>query len=162
MSMFEDGRYRWRETYFVLFDALQRPAVARVKKALAALGNRYEVKNIRGDDQGLFESLTLLAPDDFAALDISYLEGDEVLEQGAELCADLGRAAVGAEEKARLKRIRQCTGRFDVLHFEQLADDEDQADDDETLDPGAMLVVLEALAKLTGGIAIDPQSGTII
>lgn len=161
MSMFEDGRYRWRETYFVLFDAAQRPAAAQVAKTLAALGNRYELKNIRGDDQGLFESLTLLAPDDFAALDISYLEGEEVLEQGAELCADLGRAAADAQEKARLKRIRQCTGRFDVLHFEQLADDETE-DDDETLDPGAMLVVLEALAKLTGGIAVDPQSGTVI
>lgn len=162
--MFEDPHYRWRETYFVLFDVDQRPSAARIKKVLAALGDRYEVRNIHGDDEGRFESLTLLSPDDFAALDVSYLEGEEVIEQGVQLAADLQRTAVDPDDKARLKRIRQCTARFDVLHFEQLAAEEEETagEEDEMLDPGAMLIVLEALAKLTGGIAVDPQSGTII
>ena len=30
MSMFEDSRYRWRETYFVLFDAKKRPTLKSV------------------------------------------------------------------------------------------------------------------------------------
>ena len=30
------------------------------------------------------------------------------------------------------------------------------------LDPSALLVVLGALAKLTGGVAIDPQAGTFL
>ena len=29
MSMFEDSRYRWRETYFVLFDAKRRPTAEK-------------------------------------------------------------------------------------------------------------------------------------
>jgi len=59
--------------------------------------------------------------------------------------------------------MRHCNGRFDVLHFEQVTEpgDEDEAGD-EMLDPGAILLVLAALAKLTGGVAIDPQSGTVI
>ena len=48
-----------------------------------------------------------------------------------------------------------------MLHFEQVAEDADEdADDDEMLDPSALLVVLGALARLTGGVAIDPQAGT--
>ena len=30
------------------------------------------------------------------------------------------------------------------------------------LDPSALLIVLETLAKLTGGVAVDPQSGTVL
>ena len=33
---------------------------------------------------------------------------------------------------------------------------------DEILDPSALLLVLEALARLTHGIAIDPQAGTVL
>ena len=48
-----------------------------------------------------------------------------------------------------------------MLHFEQVPEDADEdAEDDEMLDPSALLVVLGALAKLTGGVAIDPQAGT--
>ena len=38
MSTFEDGRYRWRETYFVLFPAAQAPAVEAGAKG--PLGHR--------------------------------------------------------------------------------------------------------------------------
>jgi hypothetical protein len=48
-----------------------------------------------------------------------------------------------------------------VLHFEQVPDeDAEDAGEDEILDPSALLVVLGALAKLTKGVAVDPQSGT--
>ena len=62
-----------------------------------------------------------------------------------------------------LKRLRQYDGRFDVLHFEQIAElpGEDE-EPDELLDPGALLAVLGVLADITDGIAVDPQSGTIL
>ena len=85
MSMFEDSRYRWRETYFVLFDAKKRPALKSVTKTLSALNKRFELTNHGADDDGRVDSLTLISPDDFAALDICYTEGAEVLEQGASL-----------------------------------------------------------------------------
>src|SRR5438045_9194744 len=32
MSTFENDRYRWRETYFLLFDSTKRPAMEQVRK----------------------------------------------------------------------------------------------------------------------------------
>jgi hypothetical protein len=39
---------------------------------------------------------------------------------------------------------------------------EDEEDLDEMLDPSALLLVLGELAKLTGGVAVDPQTGTLL
>ena len=75
MSMFEDSRYRWRETYFVLFPAKKRPALNSVAKMLSALNKRFELTNMNADGEGLIDSLTLISPDDFAALDICYTDG---------------------------------------------------------------------------------------
>src|SRR5262249_40576380 len=80
MSTFEDDRYRWRETYFVLFPAARRPMLKDVEKRLAALSKRYSLESPGGDDAGRFESLTVLSPDDFAAMDVCYTGGQEVLE----------------------------------------------------------------------------------
>jgi hypothetical protein len=159
--MFEDERYRWRETYFVLFDAKKRPTHEKMKKVLSGLSDRYQMTNFTADGRGLFESGTILSPDDFAALDICYVGGDEVKEQVTQLVAEMQLTPIEPAEQQKLQRIARSTGRFDVLHFEQLTNG-DSEDDDEMLDPSAMLIVLNALAKLTDGIAVDPQSGTIM
>jgi hypothetical protein len=161
MSTFEDDRYQWRETYFVLFPAARRPQLKAVEKRLAAISKRYLLSNQSADDQGRLESLTVVSPDDFAALDVCYTGGDEVLEQGAELVRELIPTTEPAQ-RPLLKKIKQCDGRFDVLHFAQIAELPADEESDELLDPGALLAVLEELAKITGGIAIDPQSGTIL
>ncbi len=46
MLTFEDSRYRWRETYFVLFDAKKRPTLKNVTKTLSALNKRFELTNL--------------------------------------------------------------------------------------------------------------------
>ena len=161
--MFEHSQYRWRETYFVLFDSGNQPTLQTVEQALSALNGRYQLTNLSADEEARFESLTLLSPDDFAALDICYTSGAEVLEHGASLVEEMETAACGSGEAAAFRHIKQCDARFDVLHFEQIpefAEEDDEAD--EILDPSALLLVLGALAKLTGGIAIDPQAGTIL
>ena len=89
MSMFENSHYRWRETYFVLFDAKKRPKLTTVTKAISALNKRFELSNLSADSAGGFDSLTLTSPDDFAALDICYTGGAEVLEQAASLVEDM-------------------------------------------------------------------------
>lgn len=160
MSTFEDENYRWRETYFVLFDETKRPRLDRVKKALSSVGERFELVNPQADEQGLFESITVLAPDDFAALDICYVGGEEVQEQSEQLVAEMKLTVLEPNDQERLKRIAHCTGRFDVLHFEKLPDADEE--DEELLDPSAALLVLDALAKVTHGTAVDPQSGTIM
>jgi hypothetical protein len=162
MSMFEDSRYRWRETYFVLFRAKRRPTLGSVTKMLSALNKRFELTNLNADEKGLVDSLTLISPDDFAALDICYTDGAEVLEQGAVLLNDLKKLGADEAPPVPWEEIRQYDGRFDVLHFEQIAEAADEDSDDDMLDPSALLLVLAALAKHTGGVAIDPQAGTFI
>ncbi len=156
MSMFENNRYRWRETYFVLFHSSDRPALGLVEQTLGRLNDHYQLKELRADENGRFESLTLLSPDDFAALDICYTTGEEVLEQGAELAEEMGRS-----EGETAERVRHCDARFDVLHFEEIPDPGDE-DEEEMLDPSALLLVLKALAGITNGLAIDPQAGAIV
>ena len=163
MSMFENSRYRWRETYFVLFDAKQRPKLTTVTKAISALNKRFELSNLSADSEGGFDSLTLESPDDFAALDICYTGGAEVLEQGASLVEDLKKAGSESPPPVPWEQIKRYEGRFDVLHFEQIPEEADEsAEEEEMLDPSALLVVLGVLAKLTHGVAVDPQAGTFL
>ena len=81
MSLFADGRYQWRETYFVLFDHTHRPKAADVKRLLVELGPRMEIHELTATDAGLLESMTVLSHADAAGMDITYVEGDEVKEQ---------------------------------------------------------------------------------
>jgi hypothetical protein len=160
MSMFEDSRYRWRETYFVLFDAKKRPPLKSVTKTLSALNKRFELNNPTADSHGKIDSLTLVSPDDFAALDICYTSGAEVLEQAASLVEDLKKLGSDTPPPVPWERIKKYDGRLDVLHFEQILEEGGEDAEEEMLDPSALLVVLGALATLTGGVAVDPQAGT--
>lgn len=163
MSMFEDTSYRWRETYLVLFRSGNRPTLTAVDQVLSALDEHYALTNLKADESGLCESFTLLSPEDFAALDGCYTGGPEVLEEGVALAEEMASAARDTGERICEEEIRQYDGRFEVLHFERLAEksQEDDAAED-MLDPGALLLVLGALARLTDGVAVDPQAGTIL
>jgi hypothetical protein len=161
--MFEDRQYQWRETYFVLFDPAKRPRLDALKKRLSGPGSHFTLTNCAADKNGLIESLTVLSPDDFAALDISYLTGDEVREEARAMAKDLISPECRGEERAKIERLKHCTGRFDVLHFENVIDRSDPGGEDEAVfDPSGLLIVLDALVALTGGIAVDPQSGTML
>jgi hypothetical protein len=162
MSTFEDKNYRWRETYFVLFDAKKRPKLKSVLKMLGDLNPRYEIVQPHGDSHGAIDSLTVVSPDDYAALDLCYTEGEEVLELAPDLVKDLKKSSADAPSPVPYEKILRYDGRFDVLHFERITDEPEEPDEDEMLDPSALLIVLEALANLTGGVAVDPQSGTVL
>jgi hypothetical protein len=163
MSLFENEQYRWRETYFVLFDAQNRPTTKQVTDALQQVNERYQIGDARQDDAGLLEALTILSPDDNAAMDISFVSGEEVQEHTQELVEEMS-GLVGKKELPRLKKLPEFDARLDVFHFEQLSfegvgDDEEM---DEFMDPGSLLIVLEKLARLTGGVGVDQESGSLI
>ncbi len=163
MSMFENDQYRWRETYFVLFNSDNQPKLDAVEKALHQLDARYQLANPNANEDGLFESLTLISPDDFAAIDICHTEGEEVREQVRDLVMELRPMPCESDSEMQLKQMNSCDARFDVLHFEEVSESLDGDDDvlDDALDPSALLLVMAELAKLTGGVAVDPQSGII-
>lgn len=161
MSTFDTDDYQWRETYFVLFKSSQRPTLSSVEQTLRALSDRFELRDLEADEEGLFESLTLLAPDDYAALDISYLSGEDVQAQGAQLFDEMKSSAGGTSaERQKLAMLPACDARLDIMHFEQLVGEDDG--DDEMLDPSALLLVLDALVRLTGGVGVDPQAGALM
>ena len=48
------------------------------------------------------------------------------------------------------------------IHFEEASFVGGDEGDDDPLDPGALLLVMECLAKLCRGVGVDPQSGSLM
>lgn len=162
MSLFEQGGYRWRDTYFVLCEERHRPTGEAIREILQGLGDRFEIGDVRCDGDGMFESLTMLCPMDYAGMDIIYNAGDDVVQQVEELVRELKHDATTRDEREKLRKIKNCTARFEIYHFEQIADVPPGEDEDDFLDPGGLLLVLGRLARFSHGVAIDPQSGAFM
>lgn len=158
VSLFEDEMYVFRDTFFVLFERKNRPALAQVTAALASLGNRYELVQPIGADDTL-ESLTIRSPYDFSAMDITYVEGEEVQQQVRELMQEFKVMTLSGDDTKKLSRLSKCDARFDIFHFEQA---DSAAEDDDQMDPGGLLLVMEKLAHLTQGIGLDPASMSLM
>jgi hypothetical protein len=161
MSLFEDSRYQWRETYFVLFDSKHRPKGADVQRLLAELGPRMEILTITTNDAGLLDSMTVLSHVDAAAMDITFNEGEDVKEQLVQLRQEWKGKGTADKEKAHLNRALHANARFEVYHFEEITDFPDE-EEDGPLDPGTLLLVLNKLARLCHGEALDPQTGELL
>ena len=163
MSLFENDEFRWRETYFVLFDEANRPKADDVVAALRQVNENYQLGDVRKTESEALESLTVLSPDDYAGMDITFVGGPEVQEHTEELVEEMLPMVVG-EEQDRLKKLPEFNARLDVFHFEQLTftGPADGNDMEEFVDPGSLLIVLEKLAELTKGVGVDQESGTLI
>lgn len=157
MSLFENSRYQYRETFFVLFQQTKRPTGEQLKERLENLETRFTIENLVSNDEGQFESLTLLCPYDNSAMDITYVAGEDVLEQVAELNEEMRNATLTGVELKKLAAIGDCDARFDIYHFEETTGGEE-----DFLDPGSLLLVQQSLCSLTQGIGIDPQSGSLM
>jgi hypothetical protein len=152
----------WRDTYFILFQQSGRPTLTQVEAAISDSARHVTLENLEADDDGMFESLLVQAPDDHAALEISYETGDAVIEQSAELAKQLK----GEATPDQLKKLLRADARLDVMHFERVNAEEPFDDEEdfggEAVDPSSLLNVVAALAKLTKGVPIDPASGAIL
>ncbi|HUY32234.1 MAG TPA: hypothetical protein VMV69_05590 [Pirellulales bacterium] len=154
----ESGQFEWRETYFVLFQAAKQPLLKDVETAVKRLDGHFRMTEPMADDDGRIESLNVVSPEDHSALEIDYLCGTEVVEQVAQLTGEIRKG--GDADREKLKKLRGCDARFEVMHFEEMVDGADE--DDETFDPSALLVLLDALVELTDGVGVDPQSGSLL
>ena len=161
MSLFADGRYHWRETYFVLFDSHHRPKAAEVKRALDDLAPRIELQELVANEAGHLDSVTVLCHADAAGMDIIYVEGDEVKEQIVQIKQEYKGRKIDPKEKPKWDRLLAATARFDIFHFEEISDFPDE-EDEGPLDPGTLLLVLGRLAKLCHGESLDPQTGELL
>jgi hypothetical protein len=159
-----EEQLEWRDTYFVLFQQANRPTLTQVEAAITETSRRLKLENLEADEDGMFESVLVQAPQDNAALEISYERGDAVIEQSADLAKQL-KSDLGPKQ---LQQMLKSDARLDVMLFERVRGDDfgsDEEDDDwesGSLDPSSLLNVVEALAKLTRGLPIDPASGAVL
>ena len=158
MSLFEDDTFVYRDTFFIHFEIEDRPTGAQVKSCIDALGDKYELSELRETD-GQFESLTIRSPHDSSAMDITFVEGEEVLEQIADLMRDFKTITLSGDDHQKLTKLSKCNARFDIYHFEQKSD---PTIEEEMLDPGGLLLVMERLASVCQGVGLDPQSKTLL
>ena len=169
----ETGRsneFEWRETYFVLFKSDHRPTVTQVEHAISEISDRLELQDLKADEDGRFASVMVRSPEDYATVEISYEDGEAVIEQGTELAKQLKSEA----EMDDLAKLMASDARLDLMHFEQVVAEaalsgsepaEGDLDDDgiaDTLDPSSLLMICEVLVALTDGVAVDPASGAIL
>lgn len=157
MSLFEDSRYQYRDTYFVFFQKENRPSLDKIEATLAELGSRYQTMK-KSEKDGEFESLTFASPYDFSAMDIAVVEGEEVQAQIHELMEDFKTVTLTGDDAQKLGLLSSCDARFDIFHFEKM---EGQTED-EVLDPGGLLLVMQKLSELSDGVALDPQSQSLL
>lgn len=158
MSLFGNNQYHYRETYFVLFNAADLPPAEKLESVLGSLGPRYETVSCRTND-GRFESLTVRSPRDFSAMDIVFTQGDDVVNQIKDVQEASRTMTLSSDDLQKVMRLKDFDARFDIFHFEEVAA---ATEDDQFLDPGGLLLVLEALAELCNGVALDPQSQSIM
>jgi len=154
------GEIHWRETYFILFSEGNRPKLADAESAIREISDRFEISHRSADENELLESIAVQAPEDNAAIEVTFESGEAVTEQASELAKQLREEADGDQ----LQLLLKANARLDVMHFEMTADDDDFDEDtmDEMFDPGSLLMVVDTLVTMTGGIAIDPATGGIL
>src|SRR5690606_726191 len=96
----------------------KRPTFPAWRKMLSALPGHYEISAASIEGKDLSESVTILAPEDNAALDISYVDGEEVIDQAAELQDQVKPA--DDLERQKLRQLNRASARLDIMHFEHV------------------------------------------
>ena len=121
MTLFNDERYDWRETYFVYFESAHRPKLTEIRRSLRMHAPFLDVLDTKTEQDGRIIEMTIASYEDHAALEIVYREGEDILTEAQNLALSLKEEAV-PEELLKLHIISQYTTRLDVHHFEQTAD----------------------------------------
>ena len=156
VSLFEDSSYEYRDTFFVHFQVENRPSGDDFRITIDSLGSKYELSKLV-EDEGRLVSATIKSPQDNSAMDISFVQGEEVLEQVRNLMDEFKTITLMGDDQTKLSVLSECNARLDIYHFEQTSGGED-----EMLDPGGLLLVMEKLAKLAQGVGLDPQSNALL
>ncbi|MDR2641777.1 MAG: hypothetical protein LBC74_03170 [Planctomycetaceae bacterium] len=120
MTLFDDERYAWRETYFVLFEPMMRPRFIDVRRNFDIHVGCFSVldKKIGKDDT--MESITIASYEDHAAIEVVYSEGEVVLTESETLFVTISKDCP-SRERELLRRAKKFAARYSVLHFEQVA-----------------------------------------
>lgn len=156
--MSDDREFRWIETYFIMFPSARRPSLAEVQQALEQIGDHFQIGSPLADNGGAFESITLTAHDQGVAVEVSYDQGEEVSAQAIDWAKQMQHEA----ESSQLQQLMTADARLDVMHFEEVRTAPAEGEFDDLTDPGTLLLAIDALVELTGGLPVDPSTGAIM
>jgi len=121
MSLYDDDRYTWRETYFVLFDDLRRrPLLDELRRELQLYGKTLKILAGQANGEGRLRQLTVASYEDHSALEIIFRQGAKVAAETDSLLRILEKGCT-PKERERLRLVKQWSTKLDVLHFEQTA-----------------------------------------
>ena len=120
MSTFEDDRYQWRETYFVLFDPAKKPLLHDIRKGLDSMFRSLHIRESLADEQGRIESLSAASYDDLAAIDLVYHCGDHVTVETNAVTEAMLLSKMSSKNRAKIEKAGKCRAKLEVLHFEQM------------------------------------------
>ena len=160
MSLLDNDRYEWRDTYFVWFNHKNRPLLKDVERAIARTPGHLTPTHGMADESGRLEGLTILSQEDHAAMEIRFVSGASVTAEAQELAK--GVKPSDLPDARRLTDLKRANARFDVSHFEDVCVEDDEEGVGDDFDPSALMSVLETLVGMTDGVAVDPQSGLLI
>ena len=121
MTLFEDNRYDWRETYFIYFESSHRPKLPEIRRALHIYAPFFCILDSKAEPDGNLVAMTIASYEDHAALEIIYREGNDISAEVRHLVHTLKQEAT-SKELAQLQKIIQCRARLDIHHFEQTAE----------------------------------------
>ena len=164
MSLFDNPEYRWRETYLLFHKKKQRTSADKLRQAISGIRGSYQIEQLVANENGEFDSATVFAEEAFSAIDMSYVEDDQIQEQIIEIQSEMKEVLEDPEDLAKLESLGEYDARIDLLHFERLTGDftDDEEDLNSCFDRAALLAVAEKWTLLTGGICLDPASATIL
>ena len=117
--LFDDPRYHWRETYFVLTKRELRPPSEKVKSGLFKVLPGLVIRSEEQDAEGRLSLLSAVSEDSHAGIEIVWNEGPRLSEEIAQLVDELQNEAE-EQDRLALERAREATAKIELLHFEQL------------------------------------------
>lgn len=153
MSLFENEKYEYCDTFFIYLKNENRPTLKDVMAGLSELGHRCVVESAN-EENGKFESATIKFSSDCSAMDVVFVHGPEVATQLDEIREQLRVMTLTPDTQQALKKMSTCEARFDIFHFEE----QNANNEDEFHDPGGLLMVVDKISSLCDGVGYDPQS----
>ena len=126
---FEDDRYQWRETYFVLFDPARKPLLQEIRRGLNPMFKSLVIRNSQADEEGRIETLSVVSYEDRAAIDLIYQCGEQVLQETEAIATEMLRITSTKKNRAKIEKAKEYSARLDVLHFEQMKTASEELDD---------------------------------
>lgn len=119
-TLFDDERFTWRETFFILLEPQQRPRQDDVQALLRTVPGRVRLLDASPASGVLLGTMTVMSLDDHSAVEIRYSQDPAIAEEMKSLAKTFLDTATH-KEVALLKKAIHLPAKIEMQHFEQTA-----------------------------------------